>query len=85
MVRLLKQNNVDFCFVYLSEYGSKLNHPIDPDYYKKLAPVLLPPKSLFCSPEVWMDGGHLNDQGAAVMSSWVAKEIHDIISECSSK
>ncbi|HBL77761.1 MAG: hypothetical protein A2W90_02365 [Bacteroidetes bacterium GWF2_42_66] len=82
MIRLLEEKNIQFCFVYLSEYGSKLDQPIDMEYYSKTGSVLIPPKSLLANPELWMDDSHLNDRGAEIISTWIAKKITDSVSEC---
>lgn len=82
MTKLLDEKDIPFCFVYLREYGSKLKKPIDTKYYESMAPVLLPPESLYANPELWMDGSHLNDRGAEICSEWIAGTIPDHISEC---
>ena len=82
MIRLLEEKNIQFCFVFLSEYGSNLDQPIDMEYYSKMGPVLIPRKSLLANPELWMDGSHLNDHGAEMISTWIAKETADMVSEC---
>lgn len=82
ITKLLNEKGIPYCFVFLREYGSKLNEPIDAKYYETMAPVLLPPESLYTNQELWMDGSHLNDRGSEICSEWIAGKIYDYISEC---
>ena len=82
MTDLLAEKDIPFCFVYLREFGSKLEQPIDMKYYETLGPVLIPPQSLYTDTDLWMDTSHLNDRGAEIISNWIASEIPELITEC---
>lgn len=82
MTKLLYEKDIPFCFVYLREFGSKLEEPIDMKYYETIAPVLILPNTIFPNTDLWMDGSHLNDRGAEICSEWIATKIPDMISEC---
>lgn len=76
---LIDRKNIQLVFVYLPEYGSKLQRPRYWEYYQKIAPVLTPPDSILKSPKYWMDATHLNNQGARMVSNWISKEISTIV------
>ncbi len=75
----LADRNIPFAFVYLPESGSELNEPKHVNYYKKFAPVLIPPTYIFEDRNNWMDASHLNDKGSAELSTWMAGEIDKIL------
>ncbi len=79
MTNLLTERNIPFVFVYLPESGSELNEPKHVNYYKTLAPVLIPPTYIFEDRTNWMDASHLNDKGSAELSVWIAGEIAKIL------
>lgn len=75
MVNLIKEKNIPFIFIYLPEYGSKLKSPKYADYYQHIAPLLIPPKSIFDDASNWMDAGHFNDKGSELISEWMAEQL----------
>ncbi len=77
MVNLIRKKNIPFLFVYLPEYGSMLRTPQYTPLYQDIAPLLIPPMSIFEDPINWMDAGHLNDRGAELLSIWMAEKIKE--------
>lgn len=75
MVNLIKEKNIPFIFIYLPEYGSKLKSPKYAAYYQHIAPLLIPPKSIFDDASNWMDAGHFNDKGSELISEWMAEQL----------
>lgn len=64
MVKLANQHHCQLVFIYLPEWGSKLEKPLLYNYYKQFADVILPKKSTIEDTNNWKDAGHLNDYGA---------------------
>jgi hypothetical protein len=79
MVEMLKEKNISFLFIYLPESGSKLKSPKYARHYQNLAPLLIPPDSIFEDPTNWMDASHLNDKGSELLSVWMAEQIKEVI------
>jgi len=77
MVELIKDKNISLVFVYLPESGSKLRSPKLAEYYQDIAPLLIPPQSVFDDPTNWMDASHLNDKGSEILSTWMASQLKD--------
>jgi hypothetical protein len=75
MIEMLKEKNIPFLFVYLPESGSKLKSPKYASYYKEIAPLLIPPESIFDDSSNWMDASHLNDKGSELLSVWIADQL----------
>jgi len=75
MVELIKEKNISLVFVYLPESGSKLRSPKLVEYYRGIAPLLIPPQSVFDNSTNWMDATHLNDKGSEILSEWVASQL----------
>lgn len=75
MVNLIKEKNIPFIFIYLPEYGSKLKSPKYASYYQHIAPLLIPPQSIFDDASNWMDAGHFNDKGSELISEWMAEQL----------
>jgi hypothetical protein len=75
MTDMLKEKNIPFLFVYLPESGSKLKSPKYALHYQNLAPLLIPPDSIFEDPNNWMDASHLNNKGSGLISNWMARQI----------
>lgn len=79
MTSELKIRNIPLVFVYLPESGSNLQFPVHAPIYSELAPLLIPPDSIFKPREHWMDASHLNDNGSELLSKWMAAEISRIL------
>lgn len=77
MVELIKEKNISLVFVYLPESGSKLRSPKLVEYYQGIAPLLIPPQSIFDDSTNWMDASHLNDKGSKILSEWMAPKLKD--------
>jgi hypothetical protein len=75
MIYILKEKNIPFLFVYLPESESKLKSPKYALHYQSLAPLLIPPDSIFEDPTSWMDASHLNDKGSGLISSWMVQQL----------
>jgi hypothetical protein len=75
MITLLKERNIPIFFVYLPEYGSNLKSLKYAEYYQDLAPLLIPPQSIFNDTANWMDASHLNDKGSEIFSEWMAEQL----------
>lgn len=74
-VNLLNKRNISIAFIYLPDSGSKLEIPKYMETYKKLAPVLIPPQTIFNDSTNWMDASHLNDKGSEKLSLWMAEKL----------
>lgn len=70
-----RDKNIRLVFLYLPPYGVTDTRPIEYDFYASLGEVWIPPDSLFAPPSYWYDSDHLNTQGAAAVSKWIAAEI----------
>jgi len=79
MVELIRRKNIALVFVYLPESGSKLKSPKLVEYYQSIAPLLIPPQSVFDDPTNWMDASHLNDKGSEIFSTWMASQLKDLL------
>ena len=77
MIELIRAKNILLLFVYLPEYGSKLTSPKYAKFYLNTAPLLIPPGQIFENTKNWMDACHLNDNGSAVLSSWMAEQLKE--------
>ena len=77
MVELIKGKNIALVFVYLPESGSKLKSPKLVKYYQRIAPLLIPPQSIFDDSTNWMDASHLNNKGSEILSTWLATQLKD--------
>lgn len=75
MVELINKKNISVVFVYLPESGSKLRNPKLVEYYQSIAPLLIPPQSIFDDSTNWMDASHLNDKGSEILSEWMASQL----------
>jgi hypothetical protein len=75
MVELINEKNISLIFVYLPESGSKLRSPKLVEYYQSIAPLLIPPQSIFDDPTNWMDASHLNDKGSETLSIWMVAQL----------
>lgn len=75
MTEMLKSKNIPFVFVYLPESGSAIESPKYAGYYKKIAPLFIPPLNELNKSEYWMDASHLNDKGSEILSKWVAEKL----------
>ncbi len=75
MISMVKEKNIKLIFVYLPEYGSKLKKLKYAGYYQSAGPLLFPPQTILDDPANWMDGSHLNDKGAGLLSEWMAKKL----------
>lgn len=75
MVELINKKNTSVVFVYLPESGSKLRSPKLAEYYRGIAPLLVPPQSVFDDLTNWMDASHLNDKGSEILSIWIASQL----------
>jgi len=75
MVEILQKKNIPFMFIYLPESGSSLQKPKYAILYQKLAPLIIPPPTVFHDTSNWMDASHLNDKGSEVLSIWLAEQI----------
>jgi len=75
MIDLMKEKNIQFLFVYLPEFGSKMKNPKHASYYQNFAPLLIPPDSIFNDSSNWMDASHLNDKGSGMLSEWMAGQL----------
>jgi hypothetical protein len=75
MAELINEKNISLVFVYLPESGSKLRSPKRAEYYRSIAPLLIPPQSVFDDSTNWMDASHLNDKGSEILSEWMASKL----------
>jgi hypothetical protein len=75
MIKMIKERNIPFLFVYLPEFGSMMPSPKYAAFYQNLAPMLIPPKSIFNDTSNWMDASHLNDKGSRILSEWMAEQL----------
>ncbi len=77
MIELIKAKNISLVFVYLPESGSKLRSPKLAKYYQGIAPLLIPPQSIFDDSTNWMDASHLNNKGSEILSTWMVSQLKD--------
>jgi hypothetical protein len=75
MVKILQKKSIPFMFIYLPESGSSLQKPKYASLYQDLAPLIIPPQSIFDEPSNWMDASHLNDKGSEILSTWLAEHL----------
>lgn len=78
-INLLKSKKVPFVFVYLPESGSNFQKPLRFNFYKQLGEVLILPDSILNNPANWMDDMHFNNNGANLVSEWMAEQLKEII------
>lgn len=72
MAELAKTEGVTLKFLFLPSYGGHGGRPSEEIFYRRFGEVLTPPDSIFQKPEYWVDGDHLNDNGAALLTCWLA-------------
>jgi hypothetical protein len=75
MVNIIREKNISLLFIYLPDSGSKLQKPKYASFYANIAPLLIPPQSIFNEPSNWMDASHLNDKGSEILSTWLAGQL----------
>lgn len=75
MVEILQKKSIPFMIIYLPESGSSLQKPKYASLYQDLAPLIIPPQSIFDDPSNWMDASHLNDKGSEILSTWLAEHL----------
>ena len=75
MMEILQKKNIPFMFIYLPESGSSLQKPKYATRYQKLAPLIIPPQTVFQDTSNWMDASHLNDLGSEILSTWLTEQI----------
>lgn len=73
--KLCSARNIKIYFLYLPGYGSHSSLPKENDTYIRYGEVLIPPDSISRNTSYWKDEDHLNQAGAASLSSWVACEL----------
>lgn len=72
IVALAMHHQVEVKFLYLPSYGALETQPAELEFYKKYGEVLLPPAPFSQSPEYRVDEDHLNDEGAMLLTEWLA-------------
>lgn len=75
IVDICNRNSVNIYFLYLPGYGKHLPRPAEFVTYCNYGKVLIPPEKLFNTPAFWKDEEHLNQAGAATLSSWISVEL----------
>jgi len=78
-INLLKIKNIPFVFVYLPESGSNFRKPLRLDFYKQFGEVHTLPDSILNNQANWMDDMHFNNDGAGLVSEWMAEQLKDIM------
>lgn len=78
-INLLQSKKVPFVFVYLPESGSNFQKPLRFDFYKQFGEVLILPDSILNNPANWMDDMHFNNNGANLVSEWMAEQLKEIM------
>ncbi len=67
-------------FLYLPYYNAPPRpHPYFAERYERLGSVLYPPQSLIEDYGNWSDGDHLNARGAHRLSTWIARELPNVV------
>ena len=79
MAAMCQAARVPLFFLYLPGYGTSAAKPQEMEFYQTLAPVLLPPDSIFLNPELFFDPDHLNQQGAHLLSTWLSHALAEIM------
>lgn len=64
IISLADKNHCEVVFLYLPEWGSKLEKPLLYKYYRSISEVILPGKNILKDKNNWKDAGHFNDYGA---------------------
>ena len=59
----------------LPKCGITRPDPILMDFYQNLSSTWIPPEHLLQKPQLWRDFGHLNQQGASILASWLAEQL----------
>lgn len=72
---LAKHKNIQLFFLYLPEYGTPIQKPLEFSIYKHYGTVWIPPHSILTNSKNWMDDGHLNDFGAKELSNWLLQKL----------
>lgn len=75
---LCDAHQVKLVCLYLPGYGSTMEKPLLFGQIKEHADVIIAPDSIFEPLDHWADAEHMNEIGAAQLSSWLAKEIRSI-------
>jgi hypothetical protein len=65
-------------FLYLPSYGRSYFEPRELETYRKMGPVLIPPRALFEDQNNWHDKDHFNTAAANKLSEWIAKQLTQI-------
>lgn len=72
---LCKQHGTQLTLLYLPIYGTERHPPLESGFLQSLAPVWIPPDSVFGNPNLYFDNSHLNMQGARNLSDWLAAKV----------
>ncbi len=73
---LCASKNVNLIFLYLPSFSNSDYYiPKWRTKYEQLGSLLIPPKEIYKNPNHWKDKNHLNDQGAQVLSEWLASQL----------
>lgn len=75
IVSLCKESNTQLRFLYIPSYGSEEKAPYPINYLESLAPIWIPPSSIWENQDYWYDAGHLNYPGSLELSRWVAGKL----------
>ena len=62
-------------FLYMQSYGEPWERIWSRDVYESLGDVWVPPRPIFEDPSLWWDPHHLNTDGAAALSAWLAERL----------
>lgn len=73
--RMLRAQDISLYFLYLPSLGSPYKQPAQVDYYRQQGQSLIPPDSLRQHWYFYRDGEHLNSNGAAWLTQWLAAEL----------
>ena len=73
--QLCQEAGTELYFLFLPIYGSPARQPWEQGFFKEMAPVLLPPDSVFKSSRLHMDDSHLNQVGAKALADWLTEQV----------
>ncbi len=75
LVEMCLAKRVKIYFLYMPSYHDQPEPVEGLEFYRSLAPVLIPPNASIRNKGLWRDHDHLNDSGAKVLSTWLALEL----------
>ncbi|MDX9907637.1 MAG: hypothetical protein RBS55_13705 [Bacteroidales bacterium] len=73
--QICKENQIALYFLYLPSYGNQKKVPEALSLYRELGTILIPPDTIFDNPLNWHDENHLNNNGARLLSQWLADQL----------